>query len=42
VFFACLQSSGTCSQSNAVGRAAVSYAADTNIPSIENWSVAKN
>lgn len=42
VFFACQKTSGTCSQSEAIGRAAVSFAADTNTPSIENWSVAKN
>jgi hypothetical protein len=42
VFFACAKSSGTCTSSEAVGRAAVTFDADTQTPTIKNWSTSKS
>ena len=39
----CAKSSGTCTADEAVGRAAVTFAADsTQTPTVENWTTAKN
>lgn len=42
VFFACEKASGPCTSGEAIGRAAVTFEADTNqTPKIKNWTVAK-
>jgi hypothetical protein len=42
-FFACEKSSGGCTADEAIGRAAVTFAADsTHTPTIQNWTVSKN
>jgi hypothetical protein len=42
VFFACEKSSGACTADESIGRAAVTFDADTQTPTVENWTVSKN
>jgi hypothetical protein len=42
VFFACAKSSGACTADESIGRAAVTFAADTQTPKVENWTTSKN
>ncbi len=41
-FLVCQQTSGACTSANAIGRAAVTYDAVTNLPTVQYWSVANN
>ena len=44
VFYVCGKSSGVCTQADATrkGRAAVSFEAVTNTPTVTNWSVSQD
>ncbi len=41
VFFACEKASGACTADESIGRAAVTFEADTQLPTVKNWTVAK-
>ena len=42
VFLACAKSSGACTAAESIGRAAVTFDASTNAPSIQYWSTSKS